>query len=289
MTIDVLQHFGKDPKLNKLIGDDYMFVEYNCPLDVENFKLWTETPLLNYVISGKKDWTALEGTYTITQGEALFVKQGVYNTKQYFEDDYCVILFFITEDFIRRFMKIHEHIPTVDTTEVSKNQIFPVDVGDSLNALFLSVFNYMNQDGDIPKALVEMKFNELLYNLILNPRNKDLITYFRSLQQVEKSNLDTVMMKNFHCDLKLEEFARLTGRSLSTFKRDFKAYYNETPGRWLNNKRLEYAKTLLANHELNINDVCFESGFKNSSHFNSRFKEKYRLPPNQYRKQALDQ
>lgn len=288
MTVDVFKYFTRHPKYNKLIGDDYMFVEYKCPLEVENFKLWTEVPILNYVISGKKDWTALEGKYTVHQGEALFIKQGVYNTKQYFEEDYCVMLFFITEDFIRRFIKTHDHIVKPQNGKVLENQIFTIEVGDSLNALFISVFNYMNQGKEIPKDLVEMKFNELLYNVTLNPHNKDLINYFCSLQQVEKSNLDTVMMKNFHCDLKLEEFARLTGRSLSTFKRDFKEFYNETPGKWLNAKRLEYAKTLLGNPELNINDVCFESGFKNASHFNSSFKERYKLPPNQYRKQVLN-
>lgn len=288
MTVDILKYFSRNPKFNKLIGDDYMFVEYKCPLEVENFKLWTEAPFLNYVISGKKDWTAIEKTYQVTQGEALFIKQGVYNTKQYLENDYFVMLFFITEDFIRRFVKNNSHIVKPKAEKVLENQIFPIDVGDSLNTLFISVFNYMNQYHEIPKDLVEMKFNELLYNITLNPHNKDLLNYFCSLQQVEKSNLDVVMMKNFHCDLKLEEFARLTGRSLSTFKRDFRAFYNETPRKWLNNKRLEYAKILLENPELNINDVCFESGFKNTSHFNSSFKEKYKLPPNQYRKQGIN-
>lgn len=288
MTLDIYKYFSKHPTFNKLIGDDFMFVEYKCPIEVENFKLWTKLPFLNYVISGKKDWTALEKTYQVTQGEALFIKQGVYNTKQYFENDYCVMLFFITEDFIRRFIKSHKNLIKLNHAEVPDNQIFPIDVGDSLNTLFISVFNYMNQGREIPKDLVEMKFNELIYNIALNPKNKDLVNYFCSLQQVEKSNLNTVMMKNFHCDLKLEEFARLTGRSLSTFKRDFKAYYNQTPGKWLNNKRLEYAKTLLENPELNINDVCFESGFKNTSHFNSSFRNKYNLPPNQYRKEVLN-
>lgn len=288
MTVDIFKYFSKHPKYNKLIGDDYMFVEYKCPLEVENFKLWTETPFLNYVISGKKDWTALEGKYTVHQGEALFIKQGVYNTKQYFEEDYCVMLFFITESFIRRFMGNQKQMSKPISNDIVENQIFPIEVGDSLNALFISVFNYMNHGREIPRELVEMKFNELLYNVSLNSKNKDLMNYFHSLQQVDKSNLNTVMMKNFHCDLNLEDFARLAGRSLSTFKRDFKTYFNQTPGKWLNSKRLEYAKTLLENPELNINEVCFESGFKNASHFNSRFKDKYELPPNQYRKAVLN-
>jgi len=287
MAIDIYKYFLKHPRYNKLEGNGYLMVEYKCPLEVENFKLWTDTPFINYVISGRKDWTALDKTYTIEKGQALFINKGVYNTKQYFEVDYCVMLFFITDDFIRRFVNNYQDVMHSKNSNVVSKQIFTIDVGDSLNSLFLSVFNYMNKGGEIPKDLVEIKFNELLFNIALNPKNKDLVGFFNSLKHVERTTLNDVMMKNFHSDLILEEYARLYGKSLSTFKRDFQNYYNETPRKWLNNKRLEYAKTLLENPELNINDICFESGFKNTSHFNSSFKEKYKYPPNQYRKMYL--
>ena len=119
----------------------------------------------------------------------------------------------------------------------------------------INIFSYFNMSGEVPKELVEMKFNELLFNVALNPANKDLISFFNSLKQVEKTNINDVMMKNFHYDLQLEEYARLCGRSLSTFKRDFKEHFKETPGKWLTNKRLDYAKTLLQNSELNINEI----------------------------------
>lgn len=289
MAVDIFKYFSRHPRYNKLVGDDFLFVEYKCPLEVENFKLWTDTPFINYVISGKKDWTALDKTYEINEGEALFIKQGVYNTKQYLENEYCVMLFFISEDFIRRFVKEYKDIIKPTKSEIPSKQIFNIEINDTLNTLFLSVFNYLNQNDKVPKELIEMKFKELLFNLSLNHKNSDLLNFFCSLQQIEKSNLNTIMMKNFHCDIKLEEFARLSGRSLSTFRRDFKEFYKETPGKWLNNKRLEYAKTLLENPELNINDICFESGFKNTSHFNSSFREKYNYPPNQYRKLHLGQ
>jgi AraC-like DNA-binding protein len=93
------------------------------------------------------------------------------------------------------------------------------------------------------------------------------------------------MLKNFQHDLELEEFAHMCGRSLSAFKRDFKNTYDQTPGKWLNHKRLEYASTLLLTSDLNINEICFESGFKNSSHFNKVFKDRYQIPPNQFRTQ----
>lgn len=283
MTLDVFKYFKNDPKNNKLIGDDYLFVEYKCPIEVEKFKLWTDTPFMTYVISGKKDWTSVNRTYPLHSGDALFIRKGIYNTKQYFEEDYCTILFFITEDFIRRFITNNTSVIKSTSPKKHYDQIFPIHVTNSLNSLFLSVFNYFDMGGEIPRELVEIKFNELLFNVALDPANQDLVSFFNTLRQVEKTSIQDIMMKNFHYDLQLEEYARLCGRSLSTFKRDFKAHFNETPGKWLTNMRLDYAKTLLQNSELNINEVCYESGFKNTSHFNSSFKQKFNYPPNQYR------
>ena len=286
MAIELFDFFVRYPTQAKLIGDDYLFAEYKCPIDAEKFKLWTDTPFLSYVISGKKDWTSVNGTYTIQAGEALFFKRGLYNTKQYFEEDFCTIVFFITEDFIRHFIRNNEGLMNHKSEKPAQKQIFRIDVTDSLKALFLSVFSYLNQV-HIPRELVEMKFNELLYNIALNPVKSELQAYFNSLKRVEKTNLADIMNKNFHFDLNLEDYARLSGRSLSTFKRDFREHFGETPGKWLNSKRLEYSRTLLQNPDLNISDICFESGFRNTSHFNSSFKKRFRYPPNQYRKRHL--
>ena len=283
MIVDAYKHFKDHPKYNKLVGNDFLLVEYKCPLKSEEFKLWTESHFITYVISGRKDWTTLNKTYTVEKGEALFIKKGVYSTKQYFKVDYCVMLFFFTDDFIRRFLKENTNYSSSKNDVLPDKQIFNIDVNDTLESLFNTVFNYLKQLQAIPKDLVEIKFKELLYNIILNPKNNNLVQFFSSLEKVDKTNLDHIMMKNFHNDLKLEEFARLSGRSLSTFKRDFKNYYNETPGKWLNNKRLELAKTLLQTSDLNVNEVCYESGFTNTSHFNKVFKEKFKSPPKQYR------
>lgn len=97
------------------------------------------------------------------------------------------------------------------------------------------------------------------------------------------TDLKTVMSENFLYNLKVEEFAKLCGRSLSAFKRDFKTTFDTTPSKWIKTKRLEYSKKLLIESDLNINEICFESGFVNSSHFNKSFKECFNLPPHQFR------
>jgi AraC-like DNA-binding protein len=282
MIVDVYEYFKQHPRYNKLVGSDYLFVEYKCPINVEEYQLWTESHLITYVINGKKDWISTDKTYEIQKGDALFVRKGVYSTRQYLEVDYCVILFFINDDFIKNFINENQLNP-IDNNQQEHDTIFEIDVSDSLESLIHSVFNYLKEGGDIPKSLVEIKFKELMFNIILNPRNRKLVQYFGSLNQGGKTDLEYTLLKNFQHDLSMEDFAKLCGRSLSSFKRDVKAFFNETPGNFLKNKRLEFAKSLLKSSDLSVNEVCYECGFKNPSHFNKIFKAKYQLPPKQYR------
>lgn len=103
----------------------------------------------------------------------------------------------------------------------------------------------------------------------------------------KKSTIEDIMLENFQRNLKMEDFATLCGKSLSTFKRDFKTIYGTTPAKWLVDKRLEYAKTLLMKTNLNVNEICYESGFVNNSHFIRIFKSKYNLSPNKYRMEHI--
>ncbi|PNQ74911.1 hypothetical protein C1T31_01905 [Hanstruepera neustonica] len=98
-----------------------------------------------------------------------------------------------------------------------------------------------------------------------------------------KIDIEEIMSKNFLYNLKVEEFAKLCGRSLSAFKRDFKNKFNTTPSKWIKIKRLEYSKRLLVESDLNINQVCYECGFVNSSHYIQSFKKHYDISPHQFR------
>jgi len=195
-----------------------------------------------------------------------------------------VMLFFISDDFIRNFMAERESIMVNNTTQ-SFPQIFNIQTNESFQSLILSVFNYLQQGQEIPKDLIEMKFKELLFNIVLNPLNHKLTDYFKSLKETTKVNMEYIMQKHFQYDLKMDDFAKLCNMSLATFKRQFKTQFGDTPANWLKQKRLEYSTSLLSNTSLNIKEVCYESGFVNTSHYNKAFKELYHMTPAEYRLQ----
>ncbi len=98
-----------------------------------------------------------------------------------------------------------------------------------------------------------------------------------------KIHLQDFMERNYRCDMSMTEFARASGRSLSTFKRDFKKMSELSPERWLTDRRLRASYDLLA-RGLRVSDVCFDVGFKNVSHFSAIFKKKFGCTPGEVRK-----
>lgn len=284
--LDAYNYFLKHPGYNKLVGDNYLFVEYKCPFQKDHLRLWTPANFITYALSGRKDWIDHKKVYTLKKGEALFIKKGVYGTKQYFDVDYCVLLFFINDTFIHDFMEENKSLIATHDLSGSQESIFPIDVNDSLRSLLNTVFTYFKKE-QIPRQLVEIKFRELMYNLVLNPNHKELVQFFSSCYSQSSNDISSIMNKHFRDALSSADLAKLCGMSLSTFKREFSKIYKTTPGKWITEKRLEYAKSLLRDQELTINEVCYDSGFKNPSHFNKIFKEYFQLPPNQYRKSLV--
>jgi len=73
----------------------------------------------------------------------------------------------------------------------------------------------------------------------------------------------------------MKKFGYLTGRSLTTFKRDFKKAFNNTPQKWITQKRLELARSQMLKKRQKPVDVYLETGFENLSHFSFAFKKHF--------------
>jgi transcriptional regulator GlxA family with amidase domain len=87
------------------------------------------------------------------------------------------------------------------------------------------------------------------------------------------------MEDNYLGNLKINDYAILTGRSVSTFTREFKRLYGITPNKWLIKKRLKKAHDLLNDTNMNVTQVSMEVGYENISHFIKAYKEVYGVTP----------
>ena len=112
-----------------------------------------------------------------------------------------------------------------------------------LKGLFSSLEQYFDAQQYPSKELMNIKLKEAVYTLLqINPELGSVLFDFAEPWKID---LNDFMNQNYKNDLSIEEFAHYTGRSLSTFKRDFYNLYHITPSRWLIKKRLEEAKILI--------------------------------------------
>jgi len=107
----------------------------------------------------------------------------------------------------------------------------------------------------------------------------DVDAFLADFSEPGKIDLADFMEKNYKFNMPLERFSYLTGRSLTTFKRDFKYIYGITPQRWLTEKRLKLAYDLLINGNQTPAEIYREAGFENLSHFSFAFKKRFGYAP----------
>lgn len=130
---------------------------------------------------------------------------------------------------------------------------------------------------DIPENIASLKMTEAIS--ILRAIDKEIDDVLANFEEPGKIDLVSYMERNFMFNMTMEKFGYLTGRSLTTFKRDFKKAFHTTPQRWLTQKRLELAHYHLVEKKSKPIDVCYEVGFENLSHFSYAFKKQFGYAP----------
>lgn len=78
--------------------------------------------------------------------------------------------------------------------------------------------------------------------------------------------------------------ARIAGMSERTFLRRFQEATGTTPARWLLQQRLQYAKTLLEESELTIEQIACDAGFGSADVLRQHFRKYLQVSPGEYRK-----
>lgn len=271
---------------NRFQFKDTVCLEYTCPIDAEQIGIFSKNDYLVYVLSGKKTYKTINGEWTLIPGQTLYLRKGAEIIHQYFDDEYCMLGFFLSDDLIK------------ETMEEMKSQMLlkcpdcPADFtarmvkpSQYLEGYFHSMLTYFREINRPPDQILVLKLKELLLNIV----NSDpiLTSYFKSLTETDKPSIKQVMEQNYCFNLKLEDFAELSHRSLSSFKREFQLVFNESPGKWIINRKVKHAANLIANTNLSITQAAFESGFEDVSHFSRVFKKIIGKNPTEFKKSIV--
>jgi AraC-like DNA-binding protein len=217
---------------------------------------------------GKKTYILHPGDYCIARKNHL-----VRYTKYQDKDTLDKIIIRLDEPFLKRFLERH---PTNTAPSKSGDSFLFVNEKKLIINFIQSLKPYYHGE-TLDETFADIKREELL--LILLRSDPSLAGIFFNFAAPEKIDLEEFMNRNFRFNISLERFAYLTGRSLSSFKRDFYRTFNDTPGKWLMKKRLNEAHFQIGNNSLKSSDVYLQIGFEDLSHFSFAFKKQFGYSP----------
>jgi len=218
---------------------------------------------------GGKNYALQSGEYGITRKNRL----GRQNpAKESGEAE--KIIFVFDEPFLRTFQEKQKIIAAPFRSEES---FLRIPGNELINSFIHSLTPYYNEREEIDKAFFDVKREELL--LILLQLQPELSGVFFDYGIPQKIDLEAFMNRNYRFNVSIDRFAYLTGRSLSAFKRDFYAIFNETPSRWLIRKRLEDAYFLIDKRSKKPSEIYIDLGFEALSHFSFAFKKLFGQTP----------
>lgn len=235
---------------------------------------------MNYVYSGEMVLDNGREQIRVRKGECVFIPRDHHITMYKRTCDgerYCGIFLMFTRQFLREmYGRFGQRAVPAATPKLDPGVIkLPRTV--ELASLFASMTPYFDPDVRPQGDFMQLKMQEgLLALLHIDERFAPMLFDFNEPWKID---ILEFMNENYMYEFTMEEMAHYTGRSLATFKRDFKKVSDLTPEKWLIRKRLEVAYAKMKEGGKKVVEVYAEVGFKNPSHFSTAFKKRYGISP----------
>lgn len=236
---------------------------------------------LIYLCSGELEITEGRTKTVLHPGECAFMRR---DNRMWLQkrvgagSPYRSIVLKFSRDFLRDFYRglNRSELPVTIDRDTSSLRVLPSGRPD-LRSLFESLIPYFDSAVRPADEILKMKMTEGIFAIL----NTDKSLYASLFDFVDPWKIDILefMEKNYMNELTMEEMAYYTGRSLSSFKRDFRQYSDLTPAKWLLKRRLQAAYEMIRKGGRKVSDICYDVGFKNLSHFSKAYKDTFGISP----------
>ncbi|NLP57291.1 AraC family transcriptional regulator [Lutibacter sp. B1] len=235
--------------------------------------------LLIYVQQGQFNFRNKNQLFTIEKGAFCLIKKYTsltcFKTWGENEDGFKMIAFMLNDEFIR---KVSAKLPLIQNKDHVINKPFlPVSPNSILLGLMSSLEIYLKEKQNMAPDIVELKTLESLIGIARE--NKNILTFLSDFSQPSKAELRLFMEHYYTQKIPLNELAKLSGRSIATFHREFKRTFNTSPHQWIKERRLLKAKELLTLTNRKPSDIYIELGFEDLAHFSRSFKKHFGKNP----------
>ncbi len=230
-----------------------------------------------FVLKGCVEVQTPKGNSIMTQAdEILFMPRDTYLISDFVIDDGSIemYLIFVDHDIVNSFLasKINR-----DEKYNAESIVCKLNSNRHIKQYFNAITN-VYFDFENNKELLKIKILEFLLLIDTNNQEDIVKTLYASEKHKKNRNITTLMLDNYDKNLTVSDFANLSGRSLSSFNRDFKRKYDMPPKQWLTEKRMHKAAKLLSNGS-NVTNCAIDVGYSNVSHFIKAYKTVYGKTP----------
>lgn len=273
------QLFYQTPEVDKVLVDGLSCVIHKVlHKPVLQKEGYVSTHAITLVLKGLLKVEKDEGlTATVHENQMIFLPKGLYTISDILPVDgtFEAVVFFFDRDLIADFTASNDIKPKKEMCVPYKIMEYTPDLQIFTESLLQLYKNKPVTD----RQLTRIKLYELLHLL---SSTGCLAEGLARLNNIERRSLKEFMHANFSKPLSIEDYAYLTGRSLSSFRRDFIEQFGVAPKQWLIDKRLEKARILLEKNHATVSQIALDVGYENTSHFVKAFHKKFGTSPKQF-------
>ena len=274
---------GNQLTLIKIIGKD------NGKKNIFYDKLDASYIQFHFCISGSITFNYNKGAYNLKLDEGKFLT--LYNPEKHLTIDASAaknskvisVLIPIVE-FHKLFSSSSSDIPFFENKSLNQKHYSESLISNSI-LIVLNQIIKNDMDNSTRSLLYKAKIYELFSLIFKKTKEIDLdqcpfLNNDENLKKIAKAK--DVILKDIKNPPSLIELSKTIDLSLKNLKKGFKEIYGKPVYKYLFDFKMERAKQLLSNGNLNVNEVSYDLGYSSSSHFIAAFKKKYGITPRTY-------
>ena len=257
-----------------LLNDNNAILFKTLPYSMLDMEKIIVSHSIVYVISGEvRILTPEYEEFLVKEGEMLFMPRDSYLISDYVKgaEPMKVYLFFFDYKLSNEFIQTQAEI-----MKAQESRLLKLNVSKSISHYIacLKKLDYEHKDSLV---LLKSKLFEFLY--LISECNDEFVGILKS-QEMKQTEIQNYMLKHYNKNLSLQDWANLSGQSLSTFSRRFKKEHNQSPKKWMTQQNMKLAKSALS-QGLSVSACAAEFGYSNTSNFIKTYKEIYKQTPKQ--------
>ncbi|PHN02826.1 helix-turn-helix transcriptional regulator [Flavilitoribacter nigricans] len=280
--IIIPQRLFSDPQVQVILRDgNVCILQKKLTEPIREREGYISNHVISLLLAGEQHLRTFDDeTIRVQAGEILFIPRGLYYISDLLPEAgaFGSLLFYFDDRIIQEFLSVSR----VD--EFNRDRIpthLKCKAPPAISLFARSLLGIYQQNGIRQKQFLDLKILELLHLLNGQVPSRQFADFLFRLTLPKKRNIRHFMQQNFDKPLKIEDYAYLTGRSPSSFRRDFKQFFATTPQKWIKQKRLEKARSLLEEQSSSVADLAFAVGYENVSYFIKEFKDAFGISPKQ--------